>query len=349
MSSTIREKKTMNIANLLNSKSTRGVRRAFTLVELLVVIAIIGILVALLLPAVNAAREAARRAQCKNNMRQVVLGMIAYHDAYKEYAPGRVGCDGSTSGLCDPAINPRRDGLSNFALILPFIEEKGVFQLLNFSDKKNLPWSSESGSTWESVPNNLTFLGKVIGTYRCASDSSPTTYTSAELEWNPPVPASTPIALTSYAWNWGSYLSANINYKTKNTGVFMYIVKFKSKHVTDGLSKTMFLGEHAIETKNHSVLLGTNTPWTQGGRYYSLRSTTFALNTDYVSLGSPVAGSGTFGSNHPDGAHFVYGDGHTSWMIDNINLNTYKALSTRAKVIPPTGSGFVGGESVTEP
>src|SRR3954471_17133566 len=98
--------------------------RAFTLVELLVVIAIIGILVALLLPAIQAAREAARRAQCVNNMKQTQLGIIGYHDVRKKFPAGRAGLDSATDG----------HGESAFEQILPYIEEQQLFDLVDKQD-----------------------------------------------------------------------------------------------------------------------------------------------------------------------------------------------------------------------
>ena len=95
--------------------------RAFTLVELLVVIAIIGILVALLLPAIQSAREAARRAQCVNNLKQTQLGIIGYHDVQKKYPAGRAGLDSTTDG----------HGESAFEKILPYIEEQQLFDLVD--------------------------------------------------------------------------------------------------------------------------------------------------------------------------------------------------------------------------
>lgn len=85
----------------MKSHRVRSNSRGFTLIELLVVIAIIAILVALLLPAVQQAREAARRSQCKNNLKQLGVAMANYEQTHNIYPPGRLGCDGITTGpLC---------------------------------------------------------------------------------------------------------------------------------------------------------------------------------------------------------------------------------------------------------
>lgn len=86
------------------------IRSAFTLVELLVVIAIIGVLVALLLPAVQAAREAARRAQCTNNLKQLALAVNTYDDSVRLYPTGRMGCDCWTGDVCGSRPSSTRPG-----------------------------------------------------------------------------------------------------------------------------------------------------------------------------------------------------------------------------------------------
>jgi prepilin-type N-terminal cleavage/methylation domain-containing protein len=98
-------------------------RQAFTLVELLVVIAIIGILVALLLPAVQAAREAARRIQCTNNLKQIGIALHNYHDTHKNFPPGRLRILVDGQGRC----------FSAYAHLLPFLEANNLFQQINFN------------------------------------------------------------------------------------------------------------------------------------------------------------------------------------------------------------------------
>ena len=94
-------------------------RRGFTLVELLVVIAIIGILVALLLPAIQAAREAARKNSCRSNIKQIQLGMLNYVESFKELPPGRMGCDGATTAFqCTGVTANKQQGGSGFVAIL---------------------------------------------------------------------------------------------------------------------------------------------------------------------------------------------------------------------------------------
>lgn len=321
-------------------------RIGFTLVELLVVIAIIGVLIALLLPAVQAARAAARRSSCNSNLRQALIATIGYHDSKKEYPPGRNGCDGSQGRPNCHKSDPRRreNGLSNFALILPFIEEKAVFDLK--LDNGNMePWYNDTtvsptSQPWVTNVRNLQFIAANISVYRCPSDPTRAAVLSSELEWDPSkgycVPANALIGLTSYAGNWGSSRSNSSNNKTDNDGIFMYNRQFRSRHITDGLSKTIFLGETKVIESPHPHLLGSNNPWSLGSRGNNMRSTEVAMNAPYP-LWFDISGDGTyfedrgFGSHHSGGAHLAFGDGHVTFVKETIDLTAYRRLSTRAE------------------
>src|SRR5262245_36310857 len=103
---------------------------AFTLVELLVVIAIIGVLVALLLPAVQAAREAARRSQCSNNIKQFALALHNYHDTFKVFPPRKGGTNGCDSTVDLARVKCNYDRLSAFIILLPFYEQKNLYDTI---------------------------------------------------------------------------------------------------------------------------------------------------------------------------------------------------------------------------
>jgi prepilin-type N-terminal cleavage/methylation domain-containing protein/prepilin-type processing-associated H-X9-DG protein len=140
---------------------SRTIFGGFTLVELLVVIAIIGILVALLLPAVQAAREAARRSQCQNNLKQIALAFQNYHSTHNQYAPGWI----------ENNVQPRVERGPNFAwgaLLLPYLEETALNDQFDFKLK------STTGTPGGTI-DNIDLIGTELSIFRCPSDDSPGT------------------------------------------------------------------------------------------------------------------------------------------------------------------------------
>ncbi len=308
---------------------------AFTLVELLVVIAIIGILIALLLPAVQAAREAARRIQCANNLRQIGIALTAYESAHGVFPPGRLGCDhnGRVQPYCPTTAQaPYQSAASGFVLLLPHLEQG------NLQDQMELDgvgiWNEQGGwqgTPWLNRPAVLKSVETSIAVMRCPSDSAAPNADGTPfiqgVDLNP--------AVGSYAFVMGtrgvSYgVGATVKYE--NDGVFLYARSFSSAAVRDGLSNTMFVGE-VIDGYRDDY--NQRSYWTFAARHESsMRNTENPLNIE-AQLGSadiintPLA-NGAFNSRHPGGAHFLFGDGHVSFLNEQVNMTTYRALSTRA-------------------
>ena len=310
-------------------------QHAFTLVELLVVIAIIGVLVALLLPAVQAAREAARRSQCVNNLKQIQQAYNTYHDAKKRYPPAIVGCRAYNPGansypnqVCQAGSelnNNDKRGYCGFVLLLPYVEEQSLYDIFDKRPTSG-PWHTDTA--WMSIPGNLQLVGTEIAVYKCPSDAVPFKTQVAGYTWG--------IAEGSYATNGGtlgpkSGVSPNF-VKSNNDGTSRQASPIKAKEVTDGLSKTIFVGEVWERDKRSNT-------WSSGSRWSSTwRVTESPINTADNDPSTPTDGAGGFGSYHTGGAHFSFGDGHVSFLPDIIDLKIYQALSTRgAMVMRPNG------------
>jgi prepilin-type N-terminal cleavage/methylation domain-containing protein/prepilin-type processing-associated H-X9-DG protein len=312
--------------------SRRGGRpRAFTLVELLVVIAIIGMLVALLLPAIQSARESGRRTECVNKLKQIGLALLAHDSTLGAFPAGRAGYDGSDAPNNNSAPCSYRSGTSGFVYILPFLEENGLFKDLSPGVKGGLfPVCEDATTSGWDTPTVTRALQERPKVFVCPSDTSQPVY---------PYPAgSSSYPTGSYALVMGTkgpgppdgYDEATT--KLGNDGMFYYVVKHTSKQVTDGLSNTIFVGETIANDTDD----GQNN-WMTGSRFCSsLRTTYNPINSP---PGTPVSGSltlygytvnGAFGSQHPGGANFAFGDGRVVLISEDVGMNVYQALSTIA-------------------
>ncbi len=299
----------------MKSHRVRSNSRGFTLIELLVVIAIIAILVALLLPAVQQAREAARRSQCKNNLKQLGVAMANYEQTHNIYPPGRLGCDGITTGPCAGNPSNTRVGMSGFVHLLPSLEATQLYEQFDLDD---IVWGPTT--TWPT--KNKAAVEARPAFFLCPSDTSKPFVVAQGLN----------AATSSYAFVHGTIgpsSGISTTMKIYNTGPFNYKTPYKITDIVDGLSNTIFVGEvldsHTAESMNI---------WTQAGRHLSsLRTAENAINTPpgtgITTAPYGVQLNGAFGSKHVGGAHFLFGDGHVSMLNENLSLTIYRALATR--------------------
>src|SRR5689334_4783176 len=314
--------------------------RGFTLVELLVVIAIIGILVALLLPAIQAAREAARRSQCVNNMKQLGVAMQNYHDVHKKLPMGSWSCCWGTWQMS----------------ILPFIEEQQLADMYQWSPNiktGNLDlgydnayqYSSDDGtSTTHNPPvHNLQVVQHRIATLTCPSDEPQvnTKFVSAATYHN-------------YVANYGntnhfgsSPLLATVAFPKYAGSPFIgygpnppLAKQVTFKQIVDGLSKTLMFSE-TIQGKEDDLRGFTWWGWSAG---FETASTPNSNDLDYLqqgqycqSMANPPCGPATTGassaraiarSRHPGGVNVVMCDSSIQFVVDDIDLDTWRAAST---------------------
>jgi len=291
----------------------RRAGRGFTLVELLVVIAIIGILIALLLPAVQAAREAARRSQCVNNLKQIGLALHNYHDTYKVLPPGRMGGDDSVpSGWPGSYGTYNKVGSSGMFCILPFLELKPLHDAFGGGD----PPLFSAVPGWDTGLTDLRRTRPEV--FVCPSDDS------EELAGSD--------ATGNYAFCAGRNGPPSIDtnsVKWHNTGMFMYGFPKKLADCKDGLTSMIFVGEvidvHLVDSMNC---------WARCDRHTNNHRTTVNPINQPPKTGTTVDLYGlmvnsAFGSRHPGGANFLLGDGSVRFVSELIDMTTYRALSTR--------------------
>ncbi len=297
-------------------------RNAFTLVELLVVIAIIGVLIGMLLPAVQSVREAARRVTCMNNMRQIGLAVLNYESANMKLPPGRVGCDDigeqmSVSQCHAGLTSEEKNGASGFVSILPQLELNNLSQQLDLEngglwnrDVDDLEW-------WQNFPRKRSGVQEFLPVYWCPSENG-----KKESDVYRPIIA----AASSYAFSSGSLGPDNPVHVTKykNDGAFFYHTQIRLADIRDGLSNTFLAGE-VVRPDTHE----SSNVWSYAiANSDCLRTTTNPLNTVPGDGIVVELRNGAFASSHPGGANFAYGDGHVSFIYEAIEMPAYQALST---------------------
>ena len=301
-------------------------RKAFTLVELLVVIAIIGILIAMLLPAVQAAREAARRMGCSNNFKQVGIGMHNYVSALGTLPSGLAIWDGRF-----PCASPTGDGAyGGFgwgALLLPYLEQSQIYDQFNLVNSPAVLYFSD---------DNYRTSGEFIETYLCPSDPEGHGWIPiTSSKQNGPDPdddagrSSFSGVADSRTWQCshsGSLTAGGSGGpRLDGDGLLFNVSRIKMSDITDGTSSTLLVGEiPSIPSKPR-----TGQPWatwnvmsTQNGINYPLRIAKYANAFSDAFFG--------FGSHHPGGCHFLFADGSVHFIQEDISQYTLASLTTRA-------------------
>ncbi len=302
-------------------------RRGFTLVELLVVIAIIGILVGLLLPAVQAAREAARRMQCSNNSKQIGLALHNYHDAFKMLPAG-------CGGLPNAAGTFNGHGWTWHAGILPYLEQAPLYESIQGLDGMG----HENGS--QSAGKPLIVKATTLSGFWCPSQ--PDVRSGPQKNGYQP---------SNYNGNMGTRIGngndncictgiATLNdMRTKDwgcmngDGIFYVASRTRFGDVSDGLSNTIFVSE---VPDSGGAALGQFGAGCDRRLIFSNGAdanppeelTEFLIGAE---TNDPINGGAeeAAGSFHTGGAHFTFGDGSVHFLSENIDMTTYRALSTR--------------------
>ena len=321
-------------SNWSNARDSKG-QGAFTLVELLVVIAIVGSLVALLLPAVQAAREAARRSQCVNQLRQLAFAGLDYESSRK-HLPGGTAFAKPQSIQLPSGLPKNFHGMGWIVEVLPYIEQPALYDQFRQHQDSDFFWGACTTAPGTGGLNNCALEEAVhtpLSLLQCPSDSTAGELLNKQFQWE-----SIKVATTHYKGVMGS------NQMSIGTSSFpiapvrqsfcndcrercnglvwrcssAYPVRLRE--ITDGISNTFFIGEDIPEYNWHSMWSFANGD--SGSTYAPLN----------FSLGQPNPGNWWdmrgFRSYHPGGVNFAMADGSVHFVQENIDFDLYQALST---------------------
>jgi len=274
------------------------------------VIAIIAVLIALLLPAVQQAREAARRTQCKNNLKQLGLALHNYHDVYLAVPPAYVAV--KPNGTITFAGGAANEDVSNLLgwsfFIQPFMEQTNLYNEILAAGGNLLPWFRIP-----AVETDLARRPQV--SFLCPSDTEGT--------------------INSKVGNYGAsnYPAVmgdgyELNGRWENTGIVHPNSKIQIRDITDGTSNTVMIGERDADRrlnaqKRVALWIGPM----RNFRVYDVAWITKSNNDGRMNGPSTVC----FSSRHEGGAHFAFSDGHVQFLSENVDSRIYEYLGSRGK------------------
>ena len=316
------------------SHATR--KKGFTLVELLVVIAIIGILIALLLPAVQAAREAARRTQCTNHLKQIGLAFHNHHDVYKFFPSGGDGWSGWTYKNGKPEISPNQEagwGLQ----ILPYLEQQALWEGSGAPD-------IDGDGNISDMEKFIFTRGTAVGGFLCPSRRSPNNGVKRLGEWYPSFPGGDrDFAMTDYAGScsdrgdlwlggegapWHNEGDGMIFYTGDHNGTQLKMTANLAL-CRDGTSNVVLVGEKAWDPNCLSNSCGDdNEGYTAGWDGDTMRHSGFEPQADSKRLGTG-GGDSRFGSAHPGAVNMLMCDGSVQAISFTIDLTIWRRLGHR--------------------
>lgn len=341
-----------------NARAT-GSREAFSLIELLVVIAVIGVLVALLLPAVQAARDAARRMACSNNIRQLGLATHQFEHARRELPPGLT--THRARGVTDYFGN------TFFPYLLPYVEQSALFEQWNFEPTLAAAVSNTRDADGNATPDAPS--AQTVPIFQCPSDIL--TDGPVELDYVASGYSTGWFSISSYVGNGGTHSTYFRDADMQDDGVFYMTGRLSKpawwqrnlianaaparfRDVVDGSSHCLMFGERFHfdpEFDEHLHFGGfrySRYPigkwgawgWTGGGNgtTHVFASAREEAPINYSTSDPPASGAGywevnvrtsAYGSGHPSGANFCFADGSTKFIGESINAITFQSLATK--------------------
>lgn len=291
----------------------KKINKGFTLVELLVVIAIIGVLIALLLPAVQQAREAARRMSCSNNMKQIGIALHNYHDTYLALPAGYLYRGGN--GKCNYgwAVS-----------ILPFVEQQNFYENLN---PGKIPlYNRYTGSATNA---DKALLQHRLEAYICPSDAAPDLAKSMKFSSTDRFD----VAVSNYIGCAGWSNTPHYPVKDQDAGGLLWGNSFLNfSDITDGTSNTLLVSEREYPRGHAATWLGAgkNDSYGNSATLRTLFRAGFTINFDYAAAGSPENAGKGWSSLHPGGVMTLTADASVHFIPETTDKNNVlKPLSLR--------------------